>query len=79
MEKVADTLTNLYGVHTRIIQYDFSKLSTVEEVQNLFSILDTFKEDISVLVNNVGKGVANPLTSHSKETIFELNHINIHS
>jgi short-subunit dehydrogenase len=32
-----------------------------------------------VLVNNVGMGAVDPLQKHSLETIFSLNHVNMHS
>ena len=57
MEKVAVDL-KAHGVETLIIQYDFSKLNSVAEAENLISILDAKLEghDVSILVNNVGFG-----------------------
>ena len=42
------------GVLTRVLIFDFASLQDTETAQNLQRLLDSVKEDISILVNNVG-------------------------
>mgnify|MGYP000856790971 FL=1 len=75
---VAGILESKHKVHTRIIQVDFSKVFTYEDIER--KIYQEVKDlDISILVNNVGVGHFCRFEKLSYKSIYELIHVNIHS
>ena len=56
LEAVAQKLKDDYKVESRIIQYDFAKLDSVEEAERVEKMLDEHTKDLDVgiLVNNAG-------------------------
>jgi len=75
---VAGILETKYKVHTRIIQIDFAKSFTHEEIEQ--KVYQQVKDlDISILVNNVGIGGIMRFEKLSYKSIYDLIHINIHS
>ena len=43
-----------HDVQTKVLIFEFSGLETDESASKLKDLLDSVKEDVSVLVNNVG-------------------------
>ena len=77
LEKVATEIQNKYKVLTKVIVYDFGKLSTLESANDLKSMLNhELKDiDISILANNVGE--ARVGNFHKRRTWDVMSQINV--
>lgn len=81
LEGVAKQLRDTYTVQTKIIVYDFSRLSSQESAEELQAMLNKELEgiDLSVLVNNVGCAKFATLDKHSIWDSMRQVNVNINS
>jgi short-subunit dehydrogenase len=79
MEAVAKRIRDEYKVQTKIIQFDFSKMATPDDVKELYAKLDTIKEDVCILANNAGKAHANSIIAHSVDLCFNMVNVNVNT
>ena len=77
MDKVAMDLHQL-GVQVKIVQYDFTSLSSAEEAQKFTEKLDAATKglDIGILVNNVGMAWAGSYHTMPMQKIFDMFYVN---
>jgi 17beta-estradiol 17-dehydrogenase / very-long-chain 3-oxoacyl-CoA reductase len=54
LERVAAKCRDEFKVQTRIVQFDFGRLTNPEAVKELYVKLDTIDVDVSLLANNAG-------------------------
>ena len=67
-----------YNIKTKIVQYDFTILSSAEKAKELTDKLDeaTLGLDIGILVNNVGMAWAGPYHTQPIQKIFDMLYVN---
>lgn len=54
-------------------------MNNEESVKKLYSLLDSIKEDVSILANNAGKAHVNPIHKHSLELLFNMVNVNVNA
>lgn len=81
IDVVAKEIKDTYGVETRSILYDFSKLASQESAQALKDLLEAELKgvDVSILVNNVGCAKYGSLDTHTVWDSMRQINVNINS
>lgn len=79
MENVARNIEQRYGVQTKIVKFDFNELINTKNIERMYEILDSITEDVSILVNNVGKANVNLLHIQEISMILQQMRVNMFS
>ena len=67
------------GVQTKTLIFDFGKLDSEEAAQELKNLLESLKEDISILVNNVGALLYGRLSVQDESKISSMMNVNVNA
>lgn len=79
LSEKAKEIRAAYNVETQVVVFDFAKLATPESVAELQGLLSTLKQDISILVNNVGTAEVGFLHNNSVQTVMTMINVNVNA